>query len=117
MDIAIQIEQLLQSGISGKEIAVIYRNHSQADAIVSILENKGIAINTRKKTDVLQLPFIQNIISILSWIDRENTIAYSADDLLFKILHFNFFSARPGDVARLSMLVNAKQVGGRADRY
>jgi len=117
MHIALQIEQLLKEGHSGKEIAVIYRNHAQVEFIAAILENKNIAVNTRKKVDVLQLPFIQNIISILLWIDRENDIAYSADDLLFKILHFNFFTAKPGDIAKLSMAVNAKNVGRKEDRY
>jgi DNA helicase-2/ATP-dependent DNA helicase PcrA len=117
MDIALQIEQLLQEGTSGKEIAVIYRNHAQVEQIATILESKNIAVNTRKKVDVLQLPFIQNIIAILSWIDKENLISYSADDLLFKILHFDFFAAKPGDIAKLSMTVNAKNVGRKEDRY
>lgn len=117
MDIALQIEHLLKTGVSGKDIAVIYRNHAQVEQIAAILENKSIGVNTRKNVDILQLPFIRNIISILSWIDKEITISYSADDLLFKILHFDFFSAKPGDIARLSMAVNAKNVGRKEDRY
>lgn len=117
MDIALQIEQLINTGESGKEIAVIYRNHSQVEEVAIILENKNIAVNTRKKVDVLQLPFIQNIISILMWIDKENTIPFGADNLLFKILHFNFFTAKPADIAKLSMLVNEKNVGKKEDRY
>ncbi len=117
MDIALQIEELLNSGTSGKEIAVIYRNHAQVEQIAVILESKSIPVNTRKKVDVLQLPFIQHIVSILSWIDKENHISFSADDLLFKILHFDFFAAKPGDIAKLSMTVNAKNVGRKEDRY
>ncbi|OIR12080.1 ATP-dependent DNA helicase PcrA [mine drainage metagenome] len=117
MDIALQIEQLINDGISGKDIAVIYRNHSQVEEIATILENKNIAVNTRKKVDVLQLPFIQNIIRILTWIDKENTIPFSADDVLFKILHFNFFTAKPADIAKLSMRVNEKNIGRKEDRY
>lgn len=116
MDIALQIEQLINDGVSGKEIAVIYRNHSQVEDIAAILESKNIPVNTRKKVDVLQLPFIQNIISILTWIDKENTIPFSAEDLLFKILHFSFFNAKPTDIARLSMNVNEKNIGKKDDR-
>ena len=117
MDIALQIEQLINQGTSGKEIAVIYRNHSQVEEIAKILESKNIPVNTRKKVDVLQLPFIQNIISILSWIDKENAIPFSAEDQLFKILHFNFFNAKPADIAKLSMRVNEKNIGRKEDRY
>lgn len=117
MDIALQIEQLINDGISGKEIAVIYRNHAQVEEIATILESKNIAANTRKKVDILQLPFIKNIIAILTWIDKENTIAYSADDILFKILHFNFFNGKSADIAKLSMEVNEKNVGKKENRY
>ncbi len=117
IDIAMQIEQLIANGINGKEIAVIYRNHSQVEEIATILENKKIPVNVRKKTDLLQLPFIQNIITILTWIDKESTIAYSADDLLFKLLHFNFFDIKPTDIANLSMRVNEKNIGKKENKY
>ena len=83
IDIAMQIESLIDQGISGKEIAVIYRNHAQVAAITSMLEEKKIPVNTRRKVDLLQLPFVQNILYILNWISREKYIPYSADDILF----------------------------------
>lgn len=116
IDIAVQIEDLRKNGISGKEIAVIYRNHAQVAQLIVILEQKGIAVNIRKKTDVLQVPFIRNILTILTWIDRENTLPETADDLLFKILHFDFFPVKPAAVSRLSMRVNEKNTGRKADR-
>ena len=117
MDIALQIEHLLKDGVSGKNIAIIYRNHAQVEQIATILESKSISVNTRKKVDILQLPFIKNILDILTWIDKESTIAFSGEDLLFKILHFNFFKAKPADIAHLNMKVNAKNVGRKEDRY
>jgi len=92
IDVAMQIEALIQQGISGKEIAVIYRNHAQVTAITAMLEEKRIAVNTRRKADLLQLPFIQNILFILNWINREKYIPYSADDILFHLLHSHFFT-------------------------
>ena len=117
MDIALQIEELIHNKTSGKDIAVIYRNHAQAEQLISILEAKEIAVNTRRKVNVLQLPFIQNIISILTWIDKESIIPYSADDILFKVLHFNFFNVKSTAVAVLSMHINEKNVGKKEDRY
>ena len=117
MDIALQIEHLLKDGVSGKNIAIIYRNHAQVEQIATILESKSISVNTRKKVNILQLPFIKNILDILTWIDKESTIAFSGEDLLFKILHFNFFKAKPADIAHLNMKVNAKNVGRKEDRY
>ncbi len=115
--IAMQLQALVQQGISGKEIAVIYRNHAQVEDIITILEQQKIPVNTRRKVNLLKLPFIQNILSILTWIDKENYIPYSADDLLFKILHYNFFSIQPLEIAKLSIAVNEKNRSNRDDLF
>lgn len=108
IDVSVQIESLIDQGISGKEIAVIYRNHSQAEEITTLLEKKKIPVNARKKVDLLHLPFINNIINILTWIDKEKNIPYSGDDILFQLLHTNFFKLSPLEVARLSITANEK---------
>jgi len=117
IDIALQIEALIQRGISGREIAVIYRNHAQVAPITSILEEKKIAVNTKKKIDLLQLPFIRNIINILTWICRERDIPYSGDDILFYLLHSDFFTLSSLEIAKLSMTVNAKNRASREDIF
>jgi DNA helicase-2/ATP-dependent DNA helicase PcrA len=117
IDIALQIEALIQQGISGREIAVIYRNHSQVASIISILEEKKIAVNTRRKVDLLQLPFINNIINMLTWISREMDMPYSGDDVLFYLLHSEFFTLPSLEIARLSMTVNAKNRVSREDVF
>ncbi len=85
IDITLQIELLIQKGISGNDIAIIYRNHAQIAEISSMLEAKNIPVNAKKKIDILQTPLVQNIINILTWIDKEKDIPYSADDILFSI--------------------------------
>lgn len=117
IDVTMQIEELLQQGVSGREIAVIYRNHAQVESISSMLEGKGIPVNSRRKVDILGLPVIKNLFLILRWIERENYIPYSADDTLFLLLHSNFFSLKPLEIARLTMAVNAKNKGNREDVF
>jgi DNA helicase-2/ATP-dependent DNA helicase PcrA len=117
IDVCLQIEALVQQGNSGKEIAVIYRNHAQAEQIVTLLEARKIQVNTRKKVDLLQLPFVNNIISILSWIEAETYIPYSGDDILFKMLHSSFFNLSPLEIAKLSIAVNEKNKTPKGDRF
>ena len=108
VDIVLQTEALIQQGISGKEIAIIYRNHRQVEEIITHLENKKIPVNAKKKTDLLQLPFINNIVSLLTWIDKEKYIPFSADDILFQLLHSDFFKLPPLEIAKLSISANTK---------
>ena len=117
IDVAIQIESLIRQGISGKEIAVIYRNHAQADTIISMLEGKNIPVNAKKKIDILELPFIQNLLRILQWIEKERYIPYSGDDLLFLLLHCDFFKLHPLEIAKLTIAVNAKNKTTKEDMF
>lgn len=114
---AIKIETLLKGGEIGKEIAVIYRNHGQVAELEAMLRAKNIAVNIRKKTNLLHEPFINSIINLLTWIDKESTISYSADDILFQMLHYNFFSLNPLEIARLSIQLNEKNKKQREDIF
>ena len=119
IDVAMQIEALVQQGISGKEIAIIYRNHAQVATITTMLEGKKIPVNTKRKVDILQLPFIQNLLLILNWINKERQKIYSssADDILFLFLHSDFFKISPLEIATLTMKVNSKNKGNSDDKY
>ncbi|MBX2924454.1 MAG: ATP-dependent helicase [Chitinophagaceae bacterium] len=117
IDVTMQIEKLLEQGVSGKEIAVIYRNHAQVETISSMLEGKNIPVNAKKKIDILELPFIQNLLLILQWIERERYIPYSADDILFLLLHSDFFKLSPLEIAKLTIAVNVKNKASKDDVF
>lgn len=117
MDIVIQIEALMKSGVSGKEIAVIYRNHAQVAAITAMLEAKGIPVNAKRRVDILQLSMVQNILHLLTWISREKYIPYSGDDILFQILHSDFFKLAPLEIAKLNIALSAKNKVSKEDQY
>lgn len=111
------INTLLQQGVAPKEIAVIYRNHAQVEELEAMLRAKNIAVNIRRKTDLLNEPFINNIITILEWINKELYLAYSGDDLLFQILHFNFFDIDSVEIAKLAVTLYEKNKRQKEDIY
>lgn len=105
VDMALQIEKLITQGTPPGEIAVIYRNHSQAEDLVHYLDSKKIAVNTRRKIDILTEPFGEKIISILRYFAAEMDTPYSGDDRLFEIMHYDFFNIPPIDIAKASVAV------------
>ncbi|HEY6502428.1 MAG TPA: ATP-dependent DNA helicase [Chitinophagaceae bacterium] len=117
IDIVLQTEALVQQGINGKEIAIIYRNHAQVAEITKLLEARNIAVNAKKKVDLLQLPFINNIINLLTWIDSEKYKPYSANDVLFQVLHSDFFKLPPLEIAKLSIAANEKNRSSKEEVY
>jgi DNA helicase-2/ATP-dependent DNA helicase PcrA len=105
VDVAIQIKQLLAKGTQPSEIAVIYRNHSQVDELVQYLDNQHVAVNTKRKIDIFALPFGEKIINILRYLEMEMDSPYSGDELLFEIMHYDFFDIPPIEIAKASVAV------------
>ncbi|HUX84745.1 MAG TPA: ATP-dependent helicase, partial [Chitinophagaceae bacterium] len=103
-----RIEDLIAAGTSPSGIAVIYRLHRQGEDLVALMTKKSIPINIRRKLDILKLPFVRKILTLLEYISLESREAYSGDDLLFQLLHYDFFGIRPVRIARLSIAVSEK---------
>ncbi|HEK18959.1 ATP-dependent DNA helicase [Mucilaginibacter sp.] len=106
VDVAMQIKRLVAQGTPPGEIAVIYRNHSQVDDLLHFLETQNIAVNTKRKIDVLTMPFGEKIINILRYLAMELDSPYSGDELLFEILHYDFFDIPPIEIAKASIAVS-----------
>lgn len=107
--IAQEIERLKNEGVKLSEIALIYRNHRQADDIARYLDSRGIPLYVRRKFNILESPFITNILTLLEYINDEAKRPHSREDLLFHIMHFNFFGIEP--------LVAAKVAAGLRNDY
>jgi DNA helicase-2/ATP-dependent DNA helicase PcrA len=105
VDVASQIMHLLEKGTPAEEIAVIYRNHSQVEDLLQYLDSKKVAVNTRRKIDILTQPFGEKIISILRYLAMEMDSPYSGDELLFEIMHYDFFNIAPIEIAKASIAV------------
>jgi len=105
VDVAMQIKKLIEKGTTPNEIAVIYRNHSQVEELLQYLDVEKIAVNTKRKIDVLEQPFGEKIITILRYLAMEMDSPYSGDELLFEIMHYDFFGIAPIEVAKASIAV------------
>ncbi len=115
--IAEKIVRLFGSGVQAKEIAVIYRNHKQAELLADWLGKKNIPLNMKRSVNLLELPFVKNILNILQYIAAENDTPYSGDELLFEILHYEFFQIPPIDIAKISVSVAQNNYDSKKERY
>lgn len=99
--IVTEIEKLYQQGIDLSEVAVIYKEHKQADTIIKLLEAKNIPLQVKASVNILEDSFIQNIIRLLKYISQEIEEPYSGEHDLFHILHFPFWNIPAKDIATL----------------
>ncbi|HIA06362.1 MAG TPA: ATP-dependent helicase [Flavobacteriales bacterium] len=96
-----KLEGLQKQGVPLNEIAVIYRNHKQAAEIINLVEKKGIPYSVVKRIDILELPMINNLLTLLTYLSLESKKPFSGEHLLFEIMHYSFFNIDPHDAARL----------------
>ena len=106
-DIVSQIEESKRHGTPLNEIAVIYARHKQSNDLIRLLEKKGVAYNTRRQVNILNLPLIQNLRNLLSYIQKEFEVPFNGEHLLYQIMHYQFLGIASIDLAKL----NAHMVG------
>ena len=115
VDIANQLEKLMLAGFPLGEVAVIFAKHRQARRLMELLGKKGIPYRTRRSTNILDLPLIQNLRTLLDYFHAEFSRPYSGEHLLFRIMHFDFFNIPPHDLAKLAIAIapDAKSNSGK----
>lgn len=110
--ITLQIEALVQQGTAPGRIAVIYRENKYGEALGKFLQLKGLPIYSKRHINILVHPFINKIIQILRWLNSEMDISFSGEELLFEILHYDFYNIPPIEIANVMVTVNNRRFGG-----
>lgn len=108
-NIVTQIEQLSDNGVPLSEIAILYAQHKQADNIMALMERKGIPYCVKKPVNILELPLVQQVINVLRYLDAERKKPFSAEAILFEIMHAPYYTIAPTDIAMLSLYIQSNR--------
>ena len=108
IDITLQVEKLLGQGIAPGRIAIIYKENKYGEELAQYFKLKKIPVYTKRNTNILELPLAQKIILVLKYLAAEHDVPYGGDEMLFEILHFDWFNIPPVNIAKLSV-ENAEQ--------
>ena len=100
--IARAIELLVGEGTSPKEIAVIYRKHNQAEPIIAYLQQLGIAVQVKRRMDLLQSIFTRNVLMIFDYINRESKSPGAADEMLYEMMHLGSTGRQAATIADMT---------------
>jgi DNA helicase-2/ATP-dependent DNA helicase PcrA len=112
-DITNKIESLIKQGTEPGRIAVIYKENSYGEQLIKYLRLKNIPAFSKRNINILADPFAGKIIQILRYLAAEHDTPYGGDELLFEILHFDFYRIPPIEIAKLTVEVNSKKYGGQ----
>lgn len=112
IDIVLRVEQLLNEGVSAGKIAVIYRENKYGEELMRYFRYKNIPVYSKRTLDLLEIPLIRKIIHILRYLAAEHDVPYGGDEMLFEMLHFDFFRIPPMEIAKITVEVSDKVYNG-----
>jgi DNA helicase-2/ATP-dependent DNA helicase PcrA len=107
--IAKQIQLLVGQNISPGRIGIIYKENKYGLELAQYFKQLNIPVYSKRHLNILELPFAQKIILILRYLATEHDIPYSGDEMLFEILHFDWFGIPPVEIAKLTIEVSNRQ--------
>ena len=105
-DITNRVYDLLQQKTEPGKIAVIYKENKYGEELAKYFRLKNIPVYSKRNIDVLVQPFTSKIIQILRYLNAEHDIPYGGDEMLFEILHYDFYKIPPIEIAKLAVEVN-----------
>ena len=107
-DITNKVQSLIDKGVPPGNIAVIYKENNYGEQLIKYFRLKNIPVYSKRNINILEDPFAKKIVQILRYLALEHDIPYSGDELLFEILHFDFYKIPPMEIAKITVEANAK---------
>ena len=98
-----QVEKILAQGIEPKKIGIIYKENKYGEELAQYFKLLKIPYYSKRSLNILHIPFAKKIITVLRYLSCEHDIPYSGDELLFEILHYDWFNIPPVEIARVSV--------------
>ncbi|MEX6688467.1 ATP-dependent DNA helicase [Danxiaibacter flavus] len=108
-DITLKVLQLLQQGVTPGRIGILYKENKYGEELSQYFKQRNIAVYSKRSLNVLEIPLAKKIILILRYLAAEHDIPYGGDEMLFEILHFNWFNIPPIEIAKITVEVSDQQ--------
>ncbi|HVX51872.1 MAG TPA: ATP-dependent DNA helicase [Chitinophagaceae bacterium] len=112
--ITLQAEKLLAQGVEPGRIAVIYKENRYGEELMQYFKQKGIPVYSKRSLNLLEIPLAQKMILLMRYLASEHDIPFSGDEMLFEILHIDWFKIPAIDIAKLSIEVADRNFKGES---
>jgi DNA helicase II / ATP-dependent DNA helicase PcrA len=106
--ITYEVSALLENNIQPGKIAVIYKENKYGEELAKYFRLKNIPVYSKRNINILEHPFTNKIIEIMRYLNAEHDIPYGGDEMLFEILHYDFYKIPPIEIAKITVEVNSK---------
>ena len=112
--ISFEVSRLLAQNIDPGKIAVIYKENKYGDELSKYFRLKNIPVYSKRSINILAHPFIKKIVQLMRYLNAEHDTPYGGDEMLFEILHYDFYRIPPIEIAKITVAVNQKKYNDEA---
>jgi DNA helicase-2/ATP-dependent DNA helicase PcrA len=112
IDITRQVNKMILQGTPPGRIAVIFRENKYGEELARYFKLRNIPVYSKRNLNILELPLAKKLILLLKYLAAEHDVPYGGDEMLFEILHFDWFAIPPIEIAKLTIQVAEKRSAG-----
>jgi len=107
--IAREVQALVAADVSPGRIGIIYKENKYGEELARYFNLLEIPVYSKRNLDILTIPLAQKIVLLLKYLASEHDVPFSGDEMLFEILHADWFGIPPLEIAKLSMEAAGKR--------
>jgi DNA helicase II / ATP-dependent DNA helicase PcrA len=106
-----QIESLLTNGVHPGKIAVIYKENKYGQELLTYFKLKNLPVYNKRSINLLEDPLVGQLMLLVRYIAsaHEHEVPFNGDEMLFEILHAEWFRIPAVEIATLAAEVAQKQ--------
>jgi DNA helicase-2/ATP-dependent DNA helicase PcrA len=108
--IARQVAELVTQGTAPGRVAVIYRENKYGEELQDYFRLMNIPVYSKRSMNLLDIPLARKLVLALRYLESEQDTPFSGDEMLFELLHADWFGIKALDIAILSMECADKRV-------
>jgi DNA helicase II / ATP-dependent DNA helicase PcrA len=98
-----EVQRLVNENTPPGKIAIIYKENKYGEELARYFKLLNIPVYSKRHLNILELPLAQKIVLLLKYLASEHDRSWSGDEMLFEILHFDWFDIPPVEIAKLSI--------------
>lgn len=106
------VQQLVEQGVNPGRIGIIYKENKYGEELAQYFRLINIPVYSKRHLNILEIPLAKKIILLMKYLAAEHDVPYGGDEMLFEVLHFDWFNIPPIEIAKITIENADKRTSG-----
>lgn len=109
--IALEVRELIARNVAPGNIGILYKENKYGEELLRYLRLLQIPVYSKRHIDLLHEPLAKKIILLLNYLHAEHDVPYGGDEMLFELLHADWFGIPALEIAKGAHEVAERKYG------